>query len=128
MKDLFMALAGHLRASQLYYHYMHHTASGACFAADHKMFKSFYQQAEDAYDRVIEYALGHATPIADPLQQMETIHAVLEVGDAVEMEKQLQSICDMFDEKEISIALETLVGDIAQEGSVRLYKLQQRAK
>ena len=130
MDKILAALAGHLRAMQLYYHKLHNLSQGAAFFSDHTMFGEFYAEVERDYDEVVEWAVSLGNEkTADPVSQMKAIHAVLDLDDAEEMEAQLQDICDMAkDDKDCTLGLEQLVGTIAQHSNVRAYKLGRRAK
>jgi DNA-binding ferritin-like protein len=127
--DLFIALAGHLRAMQLNYHEAHHLSAGPCFAADHEMFGEFYAEVEEDYDSFVERCIGMGfTEVAEPEEQMGVVSNVLNLDDKAS-EQQLCQICDLAAEvPESTLGFEQLLGDIAQHSEVRQYKLGRRAQ
>ena len=128
--DLLMGLIGHLRAMQLFYHEKHHTAEGASFFADHEAFGGFYGEVESDFDSVVERAMGLGfVDAAFVRNHMSAIHAVLQLDDAVEMEKQLCELCELIIEcEECTEGTEQAIGEIANKSEVRQYKLARRGE
>jgi DNA-binding ferritin-like protein len=128
--ELFMGLAGHLRALQLFYHEKHHTAEGASFFSDHAAFGDFYAEAEGDFDSIVERAVGMGfIDTAFAKNHMKVVPTVLALDCPKEMESQLCEICTLIcDHEACSEGTKQMVGDIADKSEVRQYKLGQRAK
>lgn len=56
-------IAQHLRTLHFYAQHAHHVTKGVTFMQDHKHFGSLYEAYADAYDTVIETALGNKTKV-----------------------------------------------------------------
>jgi len=143
MKDLYTKLAAHLQAMNLSYKNSHHLASRVSFFADHEAFRSFYQEADEDYDDVMERCIGLHGPEGAMLQpQLSLIVARLaqfpsaQAQDnaalfnfALTMETELvaqcEALCKQPDTRE---AEKQLFGEIGNKSAKRQYKLKQRLR
>lgn len=126
------------RILQLYYHSCHNLISGESFFADHEFFGGVYPQLETHYDRLAEYYICLFGKKA--FETKILTKAVSEELEKHEIEE--MCCCDMFKlsqkletkfykeleniSKKASIGLANMVGDIAEQSDVRMYKIQQR--
>jgi DNA-binding ferritin-like protein len=127
-------LASLLRSLQLYAHNAHHTACGESFFADHKFLGSTYAAYEEAYDSVIELAIGEGMAFSLVELQREAV-TLLEELSRMEIdplatlwrgEGQIQSLIDGLCAGQSDQGIVQVLGTIAQQSKERRYKLGRR--
>lgn len=128
------------RVLHLFYQYCHNLSFGPTFVGDHKMFKDFYEQLVDDYDKITEYTIAHIKQsefetskinqaISQKLQQFQvekmSMTKMCKSSTALELEfySSLVNLNNVGD-----IGLKNMVGDFAERSNVRQYKLRQRLK
>jgi len=131
-----------LRALQLAAHNAHNLCARIVFFQDHEFFAEVYTFAEDSYDSVIERMLGLGME-----QQLNMAQIISEVAKIVatapshtkenkdyfvyiqskiqECNKMIEALCK--DPKQSQGTIQML-GDIANEFEVKLYKISRRIK
>lgn len=137
-KTILMKAIVTCRVMQLYYHNCHNLVSGETFFSDHSFFGDLYPRLESDYDRLAEFYIATFGKAAFETKALSTL--VQEELDKFEVEK--MSCKDMFStsveletklykeleaiDKKASIGLRNLIGDVAEQIDVRMYKLKQR--
>lgn len=126
------------RVLQLYYHNCHNLISGEGFFTDHEFFGASYPRLESDYDRLTEYYICAFGPKAFETKLIsKAINEALEKIEVEEMSaKEMYKQAVKFEQKfykelgavdkEASIGLRNLVGDLAEQIDVRMYKINQR--
>lgn len=132
-------IATFLRFKQLLAHCMHNTISGPTFFADHDFLGDFYEQAAKQYDSVIERLIGSGetidiiaiqTKAANLLNSVSTLNINNPqtcFAELLKVENELSSEIDQA-AKSVSQGTMQLLGDIANEAQINIYKLKQRLK
>lgn len=133
MEKLFYFLACQLRLMNLFYHNQHNLAKGIAFESDHELFLEFYEKMDDDYDDVVERSIGMGMSSPSNLA-LSTQHVAEKIKDvpvdkpfetAEQLEKILCDYCKLID-KDGSIGVKQLVGEIANQSEIRQYKIKQR--
>lgn len=132
-------LAVLLNVLGIYGRLCHNLSTGATFIQDHEFFAEIYGFAEDSYDSVIERCIGTGVDI--DIQQINlkaaTACSQVSIGETnedmfssiVEIINQINELIEsLVDSKAYSTGTEQLIGDIANQFEVTLYKLKQRLK
>lgn len=125
-----------LRFLQLYAHAAHNLTKGKTFFADHKFLGRLYLDYEEAFDSVIERALGLGESI--DIQKVNKMAANgLAPDKEMETEKcfkyilaQEKNLCNHIKKgyASLSVGTQQLLGSIADDSEKRQYKLGQRLK
>ena len=126
------------RLMQLYYHNCHHLTKGCSFFSDHEFFNTAYTALDSNYDRLSERYIAEygvkafetgtiITKIQEDLieYKIETFDCKLMFDNALKLEKKYQQELQTLD-KTASLGLKNLIGDLAEQSDVRIYKIQQR--
>jgi DNA-binding ferritin-like protein len=134
-----LEIAIHLRAMQLSVHVAHHLCARSLFFGDHSFLGEAYDAAAEAYDAVIERAIGLYGEKELNLQKIITAVAEkIKDAPSVGVEdnrvffsyllKQEQELCSLIEAgvKGKTQGTITMLGDIASASEVRQYKIKQR--
>lgn len=136
-----------LRSLNLYYHHLHNNCSGASFFSDHQQLASFYSQADDDYDRVIERSIGLTSEmrpdelvrvmreVTDILDNMPKLYDFVVLNEHLNYALQLEeSLCQEVEvylnseESRVTEGTRQLLGDVADKSEVRQYLIGRRLK
>jgi DNA-binding ferritin-like protein len=126
-------LAVCLRGSQLIAHELHNIVHGPEFFADHKFLGNLYAEYEDAYDAVVERAigLGEAIDIAkvtnDAVAKYNSDRSEEDwVAVILALEEDIREDVDECMKMGYSNGTQNFLQGIADESEKRTYKLNQR--
>lgn len=126
-------LATQLRALQLFAHNAHNVASGPSCLADHSFLGDLYEAYADAYDSVVERAIGLGESFDLAALQANAAKALDGVAKTNEeafewLLEQETRLCAMIESlmPECTAGTQNLIAGIADESEVRQYKLKQR--
>lgn len=130
------SIATFLRFKQLLAHNIHNTTFGPSFFADHAFFGDFYEQASSQYDSVIERMIGLGLPFdlvniqKDAVKELEQVQTkdnyfILLLSIENELIAEIDQIVKT--DKSLSQGTIQLLGDIANQAEINVYKLGQRA-
>jgi DNA-binding ferritin-like protein len=125
-----------LRFKHLLAHILHNYAQGPAFFADHEFLSEFYAQAESQYDSVIERMIGLGI-VFDPIKIQEAAVNLLRdiklpaADNGLELLKAAENeLCAEIDElvksEKLSQGTIQLLGDIANQAEMNLYKIGRR--
>ena len=129
-----MTLVELLRHMQFFAHIAHNSVGGATFLQDHAFLAELYAAYEAAYDAVVERMIGldedldlvevHKVAVKD-LKVPKSFEACFK--EILSMEKEL---CDLIEKlvKNQSQGTVQLIGDLANQSEMRIFKLKQRLK
>lgn len=128
--------ATQLRGLQLYSHAAHNLTKGPSFFADHAFLGDLYKAYEDAYDSVIERAIGTYDLPQEPIAEIQKIAANL--ASSVSLDSLWETLLSI--ERILCAALQEavaaagsegtkqLLGEICNQAEIRQYKIKQRIK
>ena len=117
------------RQAYLLAHHAHHSASGPTFLQDHEFLGSLYGAYEDAYDTLVERAIGLGSPVNEILVNKEAVAAYADCcRDCKTTEdflKQIQKTVKPLVTGATDGTANLLQG-LADDSEARTYKLSQR--
>lgn len=128
MKQL-LDLATVFRAAYFAAHEAHHMTKGATFLQDHAFYSDLYTAYLEAFDTLIERALGLDERVdeqavnAAALKRRGEAPAGINYRALLAFEREIQSLIASMDD--LSPGSENLVQGLADESEARAYKLQQ---
>ena len=121
-----------LRFKQLFGHNFHNLVKGESFFADHEFLSQWYSQGEEQYDSVVERMIGLGLKV-DLVEIQEAAVDLLKKNPPLEFstlelcEQQLiEQIENYIAKEKISQGTLQLLGDIANQAEMNLYKIKQR--
>jgi len=128
-----------LQAMYLFYRSAHVMASGHQFYQDHKLFKHFYEETQDAYDSVAERAVGlgrdeelNLTEITSKAASKCATLPFMPPEDAdyfkasIGLERDMRNLCWKFIQEGCSEGTRQLLGDVMNLSEARVYKMKRR--
>lgn len=133
MLDLLIAL----RFKQLIGHNLHNFINGAQFFADHEFLGTFYKQAEDQYDQVIERMIGLGLDFnpndvqKDSVEHFNSVKfpysSPFKIIESIE-EEIYELIEEIIKKETLTQGTIQMLGNIADQCEINLYKIKQRLK
>jgi hypothetical protein len=145
--NITLGLLGAARSHYLWFHGAHHVTRGACFVGDHKLYAKIYEQYVSDYDALAEKAIvvlgekiadpltvtnaaakmlaSYQSPVALPPQGIANTGLQLERGFIARVER---SRTDLQAGGQLSLGLDNLLSQIADNHETWVYQLGQRAK
>ena len=130
LKDLAITF----RAAQLYAHAAHNQLTGCSFFADHAFAGEVYGAMEDAYDSVVERAIGTGESLELLKMNCQAADMVLDCslkdsehifGQLLENEISILKAIEKAS-KGASYGTDNLLAQLADDSEVRTYKIKQR--
>ena len=126
-------LATLYRAAYLHAHHAHHQTCGCTFLQDHAFYGELYNTYEDAYDLLVERAIGTGTVVNEVQVNKNAVAAYADAAgtvpvfaDFVNHEEGILGCIKAL--KDLSPGTANLVQQLADDSEARLYKLRQLVK